>query len=433
MHEEHKMLNGGIMKLTNEEKKMLDGGYGSGTAMAMEMVVKWGEVYGAEKLVDVTHTHTSTGEPVEWLKKISEGAKARTYSTIHPFPFDLKRWEKMGVKKEYVEKQMAYYNQCFPYYKKLGLINVYTCCPYMVGNIPFYKSYTNFFGSEAVLLVNSLFGSRNPRVGGPAPLLSAITGKAPYCDLLVEENRYGEVIFEPDPSLKPETLNNADLGAFGYYVGYVAQERVVVINNLARTLDFESFKYFTAPMATSGSVALCHIVGITQDAPTLQAALGKRTNVEKVVVGKKEIKEMWRKLNTTDSDDVDLVALGCPNLSIPELKELADQLEGKKVKEGKRLWLGMGDDMLNMATRMGLIEPIEKAGATILTGICNGPLTPWDKLEDKPKVVATDSVKGAHYINAGSGMAVKVRFGSTKDCVDSVITGKYVDTGRWLS
>ena len=421
------------MRLTKEEKKMLSGGYGSGTAMAMDMVVKWGEIYDADSLVDVTHTHTSTGEPVQWLAQISEGAKARTYSTIHPFPFDLKRWRQMGVRADYAESQIAYYEQCFPYYKSLGLIPVYTCCPYMVGNIPLYKSYTNFFGSEAVLLTNSLFGSRNPRVGGPAPLLSAITGKAPYCDLLVDENRFGEIIFEPAPSLKPERLTNADLGAFGYYVGIVAQERVTVINNLNRGLDFESFKYFTAPMATSGSVALCHIVGITPDAPTLKAALGKRKKVEKVFVGPKEIKEMYRKLNTTGSDDVDLVALGCPNLSIPEMKELAELLDGKRVKEGKRLWIGLGDEMLGMASRMGLVEPIEKSGATILTGICNGPLTPWDKLEDKPKVVATNSVKDAHYINAGSGMTVKVRFGTTKDCVESVITGKFVDSGRWLS
>jgi predicted aconitase len=60
------------MKLTEEERKMLDGTYGSGTAKAMNMVVKWGEVYGAEKLVDVTHTHTTPGEPIEWLKEMSE-------------------------------------------------------------------------------------------------------------------------------------------------------------------------------------------------------------------------------------------------------------------------------------------------------------------------------------------------------------------------
>ena len=419
------------MKLTDEEKKMLDGGYGSGTAMAMDMVVKWGEIYGAERLVDMTHTHTSPGEPVQWLKEISEGAKARTYSTIHPFPFDLNRWQKMGVKKDYAEKMIAYYKECMPYYQKLGLIPVYTCCPYMVGNIPLYKSYANFFGSEAVLLTNSLFGSRNPRVGGPAPLLSAITGKAPYCDLLVEENRFGEVLFEPDPALKPETFSNEDLGLFGYYVGFVAQERVVVINHLKRKLDFESFKYFTAPMATSGSVALCHIVGVTPDGQTLEEAFGGKKPKETVIVREKEMKEMWRKLNTTASNDVDLVMVGCPHLSIPEMQELASLLEGKKVKAGKRLWIGLGDEILTMATRMGLAEVIEKSGATILTGICNGPLTPWDKLEDKPKVVATNSVKDAHYIFAGSGMTVNVRYGSTEDCIHSVIKGKFEYTGRW--
>ena len=66
------------------------------------------------------------------------------------------------------------------------------------------------YGSEVVLLMNSLFGARNPRVGAPAALVSAITGKAPYCDLLVEKNRIGEILFEPDRSIRPEEFTNVD-------------------------------------------------------------------------------------------------------------------------------------------------------------------------------------------------------------------------------
>ena len=107
--------------------------------------------------------------------------------------------------------------------------------------------------------------------------------------------------------------------------------------------------------------------------------------------------------------------------------------EGKKVKEGKRLFVGIGDDLLNMAKKMDLDRIIETSGAIILTGLCNGPLTPWDQMVDKPKVIATNSAKCAHYVYAGSAMTVDVRFGSTEDCVSSMITGKYVDTGRWPS
>ena len=251
------------MQLTDEEKRMLDGEYGEGTAKAMDMVIKWGEVYGAERLVDVSNTHTSPGEPIEWLKEMSAGAKARTYSTVHPFPIDRQRWQTQGIKQEWVEKMEPYWEECTVYYKKLGLIPNFTCCPYMVGNVPLYRSYTNFFGSEAVLLTNSYFGSRNPRVGGPACFISALTGKAPYEGLMVEENRYGEILFEPDPVLEMENFDYGELGLFGYYVGMVAQEKVCVVKGINKRLNFEEFKYLTAPMATSGSVALCHIVGTT--------------------------------------------------------------------------------------------------------------------------------------------------------------------------
>jgi hypothetical protein len=248
---------------------------------------------------------------------------------------------------------------------------------------------------------------------------------------MLDENRYGEVLFYPDPAIEIETFNHADLGLFGYYVGLVAQDRVCVVKDINKRVDFEAFKYLTAPMSTSGSVALCHIIGTTPEAQTLEQAFGPKKPQETIRVGAKEMKEMWRKLNTTDSDDVDMVCIGCPHLSIPELKELADLLKGKKIKDGKRLFISVGDDMLSMAKKMDLDKKIERSGAIILTGVCNGPLTPWDQMVDKPKVVATNSTKAAHYIYAGSGMSVNVRFGSTQDCVNSMITGKFVDTGRW--
>jgi hypothetical protein len=172
-------------------------------------------------------------------------------------------------------------------------------------------------------------------------------------------------------------------------------------------------------------------VGTTPEALTLEQAFGPKSPQEKYVVGKKEIQEMYAKLNTTDSDEVDMVCFGCPHLSIPEMQELVALLDGKKIIDGKRLFVGLGENMYDMAKKMNLIEPIEKAGATVLTGVCNGPLTPWDYMLDRPKVVATNSGKAAHYIYAGSGMKVNVRYGSTKDCVNSLITGKFVDTGRF--
>ncbi len=421
------------MRLTDEEKKMLNGDYGDGTAKAMDMVIKWGEVYEAEKLVDVSNTHSSPGEPIEWLKEMSEGAVARTYSTIHPFPIDRQRWQTQGIKREWVEKMDPYWEECIVYYKKLGLIPNFTCCPYMVGNVPPFRSNSNFFGSEAVLLTNSYFGARNPRVGGPACFISALTGKAPYEGLMIEENRFGEFLFKADPALNLEDFDHAELGLFGYYVGIKAQEKVCVIDGIRRRLDFEDFKYLTAPMATSGSVALCHIVGTSPEAQDIEQAFGPKKPKEKICIGSREMNEMWEKLNTTDSDDVDMVCLGCPHLSIPELKLVAAMLDGRKIKDGKRLFIGVGDDMLNIAKKMDLDKIIEASGAKILTGLCNGPLTPWDHMVSKPGIVATNSAKAAHYIYAGSGMSVNVRFGSTTDCINSMITGRFIDTGRWTS
>jgi predicted aconitase len=45
------------LALTGEERAMLDGGRGPGTAMAMRMVVALASVLGAERLIPITGAH----------------------------------------------------------------------------------------------------------------------------------------------------------------------------------------------------------------------------------------------------------------------------------------------------------------------------------------------------------------------------------------
>jgi len=45
------------MKLTDEEKRMLDGESGQPVKMAMDIVVAIGEIYGAEKLIPIKTAH----------------------------------------------------------------------------------------------------------------------------------------------------------------------------------------------------------------------------------------------------------------------------------------------------------------------------------------------------------------------------------------
>ena len=150
-------------------------------------------------------------------------------------------------------------------------------------------------------------------------------------------------------------------------------------------------------------------------------------------MGKADMGNAWTALNTGNGREVDLVSLGCPHLSVMELREVARHLDGRKIRSDKRLWVSCGYEMYNLARRMGYIETIERAGGLVLTGCCAGPLTPWDKLVDKVSVVATNSTRCAGYVNMVSGGKVKTRYASVEVCLNSIITGRWEDRERWLS
>ena len=76
---------------------------------------------------------------------------------------------------------------------------------------------------------------------------------------------------------------------------------------------------------------MCHIVGITPEAPTLEQALMGNRPVETIAVRKQDIQDVFQKLTSAQSNQVDLIILGCSHLTIRELKNTANTLEGKKI------------------------------------------------------------------------------------------------------
>lgn len=92
------------MILTDDEKKMLDGDSGPGAQKSMELLVQWGKLFGAERLVKVNSVHMSTNFPIDAIMEMSEDTeKFRTLCSTHAV-YDPKYWrEKFGV----ILKKMA--------------------------------------------------------------------------------------------------------------------------------------------------------------------------------------------------------------------------------------------------------------------------------------------------------------------------------------
>jgi len=179
-------------------------------------------------------------------------------------------------------------------------------------------------------------------------------------------------------------------------------------------------------MPVSGATNICHVVGVTPEALTLDEALGGGKPEEVITVGRGQIKEAVDKLTTADSDRVDLVKFGCPHCSISELRNIASLLDGKKVHSDVRLFVATAKQIYVLAEDMGYVDTIKKAGG-VFTNTCVGSQDPFNLLGPGlgVKTVATNSARSAHYSARTSGGKVKLLYGSMKQCLDSAISGKW--------
>jgi predicted aconitase len=410
------------MFLTDEEKRMLDGEYGPGVQRSMDLLVRYGDAFDAERMAIATSAHIAPDCPEPLASELTEGADVGIMATTHARMRDPRAAIKLGVlKKEEGERLVKDYDESMSYVGRAGFIDASTCTPYLVGNLPKVGSIASWGGSSGAVILNSWFGVKLNRDGTTANIACAVTGRIPYIGLLLPENRYGKVFVELD-NLDLDSFTEAHYGALGYYVGGVAQNRTVAINGLSPTIPLDMMKYFLSPLPVSGSVGLCFMVGISPEAPTVEAALGNKKPEERVVVGKKELEKIWERLNTATGEDVDLVAIGCPHFTIMEYKKLASLLEGKKVHKDVKFVIGSSQAMYTVAKGAGYVEVIEKAGG-IFDYSCISLGNAFLHFSKGVRTMATDSSRAAHYAMRVHG--AKVFYGTRQSCIDAAITGRW--------
>jgi predicted aconitase len=413
------------MNLTDREKKMLDGAFGSGPQSAMRLLVTLGEIYGAERMIPVSSCHVggrsyliSGEENIEWMSELLEGgARFQAFTSTNPCSADLQQWDKMGLPEELLINQ----KRVDLLYLKMGAVPLGSCLPYQLGNLPLPGTHFAWGGSAGATFVNSVFGARGNREGSPSVVAAAITGVTPEYGLHLRENRYGKVLVDLS-GLDHPALSLSDYSAIGSYIGRTLVDKAPVLVGLPRTMTQDQIRFLISPMPTAGAISLCHMVGITPEAPTLEAAFGNRPAVDQISVSRKEMESSYTKLTTTQREEVDLVCFGCPHCSIPQIREIASLLEGKKVHPHTRLWVATSGHIKNMAQQMGFVGIIERAGGLVTQDLCVAPGAPFHLVKGI-RTVATNTARGAYFIPGACN--VDVIFGDTKDCIQAAISGKW--------
>lgn len=423
------------MKLTDQEKAMLDGAEGPARAKAMDLLVRYGEALGAERLVDTNNvcgTMVATNPFIrEFVNKYDGSLDAifsefnldstehveipmvKAFSCHLEQSIDPDHWETQGVKPELMELHRA--NEAFN--AKIGINLMCTCAPFLVGNVPVKGEHCAWMESSAVVYMNSVLGARSNVEGRESTGAAMLTGKIPYWGFHLDENRYATHQINVDVDIK----NSLDWGLLGYFTGKSVLERVPVINgkNLAKNLNY--LKHFGAASASSGGVEMFHIPGITPEANSVQEALGGKKPVETFKFGEAERRYAYEQLNAFAKDpEVDFVMLGCPHASIEQVWEICKMLHGKHIHQNSNLWIFTPRAIRELADRNGYTKIINDAGAHLMSDTCPalGQVMPKGT-----KVVATDSAKQAYYLP--SILGVQTWFGSTENCVNAAITGRW--------
>jgi len=409
------------LTISKKDKEFLEGKNGESARMAMEVLVELAKSYEASKLIDIKQAHidgcsfSATGEAgLEFAEKLAAGGgKVRVPTTLNITSRDIKRWKDFKVPESFSKKSAAIEKA----YLKMGCIPIWTCAPYQQGNIPRFGEHIAWAESNAINFANSVLGARTARYGDFADICAALTGRAPYIEYHLTENRRGQFLFRFH-GLENREYSAAFYAAIGYLVGKVTGELVPVLQGIPKEITFDQLKALSAAAASSGSVGLFHIVGITPEAQSVEIAFQNKKPLQVGDFTYNDILEVAMELTTQKGKNVDLVAVGCPHFSYQEVVMTLKLLKSRRIAEGLQFWIHTNQNTEFLLKKTSIWKEIKETGSRITTDTCilNWPLDNWGF-----KVLMTDSGKFAHYAPAQTGL--EVIFGSLKTCVETAISG----------
>ena len=330
--------------LNEEQQAILNGSKGETMAKVMKTMVKYGEIFGAEKMVPVTskynHLVTSFGLKAmtavyELMDKIIEaGVASGQKFTVDPRPID------KNVPANFLQKaifNLAMYTKQGEYeeqLKKLGLLSdsSFTCTCYMdeVGNKPAYGEVLSWAESSAVVYANSVLGARCNRNSGIIDIMGSIVGYVPYFGLLTDEGRKAKWVVRINTEKKPEAQ------LLGSAIGMKVMEDVPYVIGLDKWLGNELddaactyLKDFGAATASNGAVGLYHVDGLTPEAKEFGQSL-ILDGAEEYVIDDAELERvkasypvMWKNKDAKPK----LCFMGCPHMSLEQLKTWTVRVE----------------------------------------------------------------------------------------------------------
>jgi cis-L-3-hydroxyproline dehydratase len=470
IHQKHAHFS----SLTDEENAMLDAAATNAERMALEVLIRYAHI--------VSYPHTPTYVPIQAAhidactyigpgglefatRLVQAGGQVKVPTTLNAGSCDRHRWKALGVPENYAQPSLALGDA----YVALGCQPTFTCAPYLLlqnqqqqQQHPYTNQDLGWGESNAVVYANSVWGARTEKYADYLDICVALVGKTVQIGVHVAENRRPQILLDAtnvlkDISTQSPSMQDIDslFPILGHLCGTLSDGLVPMLLGLetwTHVITTDHLKAFCAAFGTTGTSPLIHIAGITPEARDIsmfaqqQQQLHQSMDPRRIEITWEDVKKTYTTLDSSSSSSsqseiIDLVALGNPHLSIPECHLLSQLVQGSRKHDSVRVFACMSRSLYEQIQTSddSITKNLEQFGVEFIHDTC------WCMLLDPPvlpplsqtskkrnSTILTNSGKYAHY---GPGLTQRqYRFGSWNNCIEAAITGKYLPLQQpsWL-
>lgn len=410
------------MLLTDYEKALLDGVHGEARQMAMHVLYDLGLYYGVDRFVEIVACHDDStvyfGEAQVAFAEhlVTLGARFAVPTSTNACSLDMERW---NAQRHDVECMSAT-RRIESSHLDLGAIASWTCAPYQAGFSPAFGQQVACAESNVIAYVNSILGARTNRYAGPLELLAGIAGRVPYFGLHKPENRKAQGLIVLDKAITPDMFGDKTLfNLIAYAYGSLVGDRVWALEGMPSSISMDDLKQFSATAASSGGIALFHLVGVTPEAQNREMAFAAPPQ-EVLTLTLDHVRAAEAALCNLEHDgDIDFISLGCPHFSCAEFQELHAAFAGRRVSPNTTFWVFTGRSTYRTVQDSGLLDAVKRLGVHVFVDGCTMeyPTAKWGT-----RSIMTNSGKFATY--CFNKLGIHPVFGSLHECVETSVTGR---------
>ena len=416
------------MRLGDREQRIRDGELGEAARVAIEQQVAVGDFFGAERFVPVTNVHMMGDMEVMGEagfafidRLVAGGGRFAVPVTTNARCVDFERAPSLRMSPGLVERERALVGRL----QALGALTVDTCINYQTVYQPHFGEHVAWGDTGTVIWANSVLGARTNYEAGPAAVAAGLTGVTPAYGYHLDRQRAGSLRFD----VRCAPADYADWGALGGIIGRRTLDywKVPVVAGLASSPGADELKHFGAALASYGSCAMYHMVGVTPEARDEAEAFRGEAPEAAHVVDDAALDAFYRTY-PEDRAEIDLVVFSAPQLSVLELRRVAELLRGRRVHANTALLVTTNFANREMAARLGHVAAIEGAGGRVLSGTC------WYIMEPARMAAAfgwrnvlTNSAKIANILG---GYRLHPILRRTPACIEAAVTGRLPDEAR---